>query len=69
MKLKEGHSFIDGLSIIITTEDACLSLCLGFRGFFFYHNAHYKTKNITITRYYCIFPVPEKKGKKQTKTI
>ena len=34
MKLKEGHNFIDGLSIIITTEDACLSLCLGFRVFF-----------------------------------
>ena len=23
-----------------------------------------KTKNITINRYYCIFPVPGKKGKK-----
>ena len=67
MKLKEGHSFIDGLSIIITTEDACLSLCLGFRGFFsiiMLITQAYKTKNITITRYYCIFPVPEKKGKK-----
>ena len=28
----------------------------------------YKTKNIAITRYYCIFPVPGKKEKK-TKTI
>ena len=27
----------------------------------------YKTKNITITRYYCIFPVPEKKEKNKLK--
>ena len=27
----------------------------------------YKTKNITITRYYCIFPVPEKKEENKLK--
>ena len=28
---------------------------------FFYHNPHYKTKNITLTRYCCIFPAPSTK--------
>ena len=35
------------------------------QSFFFYHSFQtYKTKNITITRYYYIFPVPGKKGEK-----
>ena len=58
-----------------------LGLVLGLEGSFlegncptticFYHNPHYtdiinKTKNITITRYYYIFPLPEKNEKIKT---
>ena len=38
--------------------------------FFFYHNSHFtdtQNKNITITRYYFIFPVPGKKENSKLK--